>query len=108
LEGSGRREAKALENRLDFLSMLAAVSPLLGLLGTITGMINTFVVVRMSGLGDPMKLSGGISEALICTAAGLVVAIPAVVFHRYFLHKVDGFVMDMEEMAEKVLSLAGR
>jgi biopolymer transport protein ExbB len=107
LEGAGRREAKDLERFLDYLSMLAAVAPLLGLLGTVTGMINAFLVVHGAGLGDPLKLTAGIAEALICTAAGLVVAIPALVAHRYFLHRIDRFVLELEETAARILGLAG-
>lgn len=104
LENAGRRETTMLERRLDFLGTLATAGPLLGLLGTVIGMIRTFMVVRTSGVGDPMKLSGGIAEALICTAAGLVVAIPALLFHRYFLHKVDQYVLGLEEFSEMALN----
>lgn len=102
-EGAGKRESVGLERNLEFLSTLAAVGPLLGLFGTITGMIRTFMAVRAVGVGDPMKLSGGIAEALICTAGGLVVAIPALVFHRYFIQKVDRFVLELETLAEELV-----
>jgi biopolymer transport protein ExbB len=107
LESGGKKEVQYMERNLDFLAMLAAVAPLLGLLGTVIGIIQAFLVVGAVGLGDPLKLSSGIAEALICTAAGLVVAIPAVVFHRIFLHKVDRLVAELEEFSQRVLSAVG-
>lgn len=105
MEIAGRREVSNLEKNLDSLSTLAAAGPLVGLLGTVTGMIRTFDVVKAFGVGDPMRLSGGISEALISTAAGLVLAIPALVFHRYFMRKIDRLVLEIEEYTERVLQL---
>jgi biopolymer transport protein ExbB len=104
LELCGRREAARLERNLDLLGTLAAVGPLLGLLGTVTGMIRTFGVIRLIGVGDPLQLSGGIAEALLNTAGGLVVGIPALVAQRYFLRKVDQMVLEMEEFAQMVLN----
>lgn len=104
MEMAGRREASNLEKNLDGLSTIAAAGPLVGLLGTVTGMIRTFSVVKAFGVGDPMRLSGGISEALISTAAGLVLAIPALVFHRYFLRRVDRLVLEIEEYTERILN----
>jgi biopolymer transport protein ExbB len=69
---------------------------LLGLLGTVFGLIKMFFAVMISGVGDPMKMAGGIGEALVCTAAGLTVAIPAYVFHRYFRGRVADLVVEME------------
>jgi biopolymer transport protein ExbB len=105
MELAGRIELSGLERNMDFLASLAAAGPLLGLLGTVTGMIRTFAVVKAFGVGDPMRLSGGISEALLTTAGGLVVAIPAVVFHRYFLHRIDRYVLQMEEFSARVLGI---
>ena len=104
-EAAGKREISELERFLDLLSTIAAISPLVGLLGTVTGMIQTFAVVRTVGVGDPMQMSGGISEALITTAAGLVIAIPALFFHRHFLRKIDRIVLELEEFADRVFSL---
>ena len=104
MEMAGRKEVGEMEKHLDFLAMLATVSPLLGLLGTVTGIIRAFLVVRVSGLEDPARLSGGIAEALICTAAGLVVAIPALVAHRFLVHRVDRFILEMEDFAERMFN----
>jgi len=108
LEGAGRREASILERNLDFLGTLAAAGPLVGLLGTVIGMIRTFGVVALTGVGDPLKLSGGIAEALLCTVGGLVVGIPALVAQQYFLHKVDRFMIEMEEFVTRVMKLIRR
>ena len=74
---------------LPVLQTVGNVAPLLGLLGTITGMISAFESIAESGTGDPKVVAGGISEALITTATGLLIAIPAVVFYRYLGHKAD-------------------
>jgi biopolymer transport protein ExbB len=103
MELAGKQEVTEMEKFLDLLATIAAVSPLLGLLGTVTGMIDTFAVVRTVGVGDPLQMSGGISEALISTAGGLVVAIPALFFHRFFIRKVDRIVIQMEAYSERVL-----
>lgn len=103
MELRGRREVSGLERNLDLLGTLAAVGPLLGLLGTVTGMIRTFGVIRVVGVGDPMALSGGISEALLNTAGGLIVGIPALIFQRYYLHRVDRLILEMEEFTQLVL-----
>jgi biopolymer transport protein ExbB len=105
VELTGRREASNLERNLNLLGTLAAAGPLLGLLGTVTGMIQTFAVVRQVGVGDPMQLSGGIAEALLNTAGGLVVGIPALVAQRSFIARVDRFVLEMEEFSQSILNL---
>lgn len=105
MEMAGRREASELERNLDLLGTLAAVGPLLGLLGTVTGMIQTFGVIRIIGVGDPLQLSGGIAEALLNTAGGLTVGIPALIFQRYYFHRVDRFLLQMEEFSQHVLNL---
>jgi biopolymer transport protein ExbB len=109
LEEVGRREAAELERGLPVLSTVGALGPLLGLLGTVGGMIVTFESVQRGGAGDPRQLAGGISQALITTFAGLCVAIPAVVAHRYLLSRVDALLGDLEEASVRVLdaSLAG-
>ncbi len=99
IEDSGRHIVHRLERFLTTLGTIALVSPLLGLLGTVFGLIRMFFAVMVSGVGDPMKMAGGIGEALICTASGLCVAIPAYAFHRYFRAHVAGLVDTMEREA---------
>ncbi|MEZ5463044.1 MAG: MotA/TolQ/ExbB proton channel family protein [Dokdonella sp.] len=97
VEDTGRHVVHQLERFLNTLGTIAIISPLLGLLGTVFGMINMFFAVMVSGVGDPLKMAGGIGEALVCTASGLCVAIPAYFFHRYFRGKVNELVVDMEK-----------
>ena len=89
------------------ISTLSAPSPpsllLLGLLGTVIGMIKVFALITSQGVGDPGVLASGISEALLTTAAGLTVAIPALMFHRYFRGRIDGLVVTMEAEALKMV-----
>jgi biopolymer transport protein ExbB len=99
LEDTGRHVVHELERFLNTLGTIAGVSPLLGLLGTVTGIIRSFNVIEAGGMGDPRALSGGIAEALICTVAGLCVAIPALIFYRYLRGRVDGIVVEMEKNA---------
>ncbi len=99
VEDAGRHVVHELERYLNTLGTIAAVSPLLGLLGTVTGMIRTFSALTSGGAGDPAALAGGISEALITTAAGLMVAIPALIGYRYLRGRVDGLVVEMEKEA---------
>ncbi|NJB68540.1 biopolymer transport protein ExbB [Desulfobaculum xiamenense] len=91
------RELPRLERFLPTLSVLAAIAPLLGLLGTVTGMINTFQAITLFGAGNPRMMSGGISEALITTQVGLAVAIPIMVAHHALERRVDAIIGDMEE-----------
>ena len=88
-----------LERYLNTLGTVAAITPLLGLLGTVIGMIKVFTAIQLEGTGNAAVLAGGISEALITTAAGLTVAIPSLFFHRYFQRKVDELVIYMEQEA---------
>lgn len=99
LQESILREVPRLERFLSILAMLGAIAPLLGLLGTVTGMIDTFRVITLYGTGDPRMMSGGISEALITTELGLAVAIPIMLFHTFLSRRVDHLVGDMEEKA---------
>jgi biopolymer transport protein ExbB len=102
----GRQEASLMERYLTALGTISGVSPLLGLLGTVTGMIKTFNVLAISKkLGDPGMLSSGISEALITTAAGLIVAIPSFVLYKYFSSKVDKLVVRMEGISLKFIEI---
>ncbi len=97
VEDTGRHVVHRLERFLNTLGTIALISPLLGLLGTVFGLIEMFFAVMVSGVGDPLKMAGGIGQALVCTAAGLCVAIPAYFFHRYFRGLVSGYVVDMEQ-----------
>ena len=96
LEDEGRHVAHDLDRFLNTLGTIAGVTPLMGLLGTVMGIIKAFNAIYAGGLGDPRLLSGGISEALITTAAGLCVAIPSYIAYRYLRGRVDGFVVQME------------
>ncbi|RLB72408.1 MAG: MotA [Deltaproteobacteria bacterium] len=97
LEEAILKELPRLEKFLPTLQVLAAIAPLLGLLGTVTGMINTFQVITVYGAGDPRMMSGGISEALVTTKLGLTVAIPIILLHTWFARRVDVIIGDMEE-----------
>lgn len=105
IEDVGRHVTQSLERNLNTLGTIAAISPLLGLLGTVVGMIKVFAVITTEGVGNPETLAGGISEALITTAAGLVIAIPSLIFYRYFRGKINQLVVDMEEQALKLVEI---
>jgi biopolymer transport protein ExbB len=96
VEDSGRHAMHALEFGLTTLGTMALIAPLLGLFGTVIGMIRMFLSILEHGVGDAQYMAGGIGEALICTAAGLVVAVPAYIFHRMFRSRVHGYGIDME------------
>ena len=103
IEEVGRHVAHELERFLNTLGTIASISPLLGLLGTVIGMIKVFAVITAQGVGDPSVLAEGISEALLTTAAGLSVAIPTLMFHRYFSGVVDELIVTMEQEALKLV-----
>ena len=103
IEDSGRHVVHELERYLNPLGTIAAITPLLGLLGTVIGMIKVFAAITANGVGNPGVLAGGISEALITTAAGLSVAIPALIGYRYLRGRIDGLVVQMEKEAMKFL-----
>ena len=103
IEDTGRQVVADLERYLNTLGTIAAVSPLLGLLGTVFGMIQVFGVITQAGVGNAGLLAGGISKALITTAAGLSVAIPALMFHRYFNGRVNKLIIAMEEQALRLI-----
>lgn len=108
VEDAGRQQAAALERHMTWLGICATIAPLIGLLGTVTGMIDVFQVLALSGPGDPYALASGISEALVTTAAGLIVAIPALLFYHYFSGRIDMLVSEMERIAsDAVRMLAG-
>lgn len=92
-----------MERYLNTLGTIAAVAPLLGLLGTVLGMIRVFAEIMAQGTGNASVLAGGISEALITTAAGLTVAIPALAMHRYFIGKIDAIVVELEQETIKLV-----
>ena len=92
-----------LERYLNTLGTIAAITPLLGLLGTVVGMIKVFAEIMAQGTGNASVLAGGISEALITTAAGLTVAIPALAMHRYFIGKIDAIVVELEQETIKLV-----
>lgn len=105
IEETGRQVVQELERYLNTLGTIASISPLLGLLGTVIGMIKVFAAITAHGVGNAGVLAGGISEALITTAAGLTVAIPSLIFYRYFRGKVDALVLIMEEEALKIVDV---
>ena len=105
IEEVGRLVAHGLERFLNTLGTISSITPLLGLLGTVIGMIKVFTVITSQGIGDPSVLSEGISEALLTTAAGLSVAIPSLMFYRYFRGKVDDLVVTMEQEALKMVEV---
>jgi len=105
IEEVGRQIVHELEKFLNTLGTIASITPLLGLLGTVVGMIKVFTAIMMHGVGDPTILAGGISEALITTAAGLSVAIPSLIFHRYFERLIDEYVLNMEEEALRLIDV---
>lgn len=97
IEEIGRYVAYDLERFMNALGTISTITPLLGLLGTVIGMIKVFTVITTSGVGDPGQLAGGISEALITTAAGLTVAIPSLIFYRFLKRKIDELIIEMEQ-----------
>lgn len=105
IEETGRQVVQELERYLNTLGTIASITPLLGLLGTVIGMIKVFAAITTQGVGNPSVLAGGISEALITTATGLSVAIPSLIFYRYFRGKVDALVLKMEDEAMKIVDV---
>jgi len=101
MEDAGRHVVHELERFLNTLGTIAGIAPLLGLLGTVTGIIKSFNAISVGGMGDPRLLSTGISEALVCTAAGLCVAIPALIGYRLLRGRVDRLVVQMEKDATR-------
>ena len=108
VEDAGRQEAATLDKNLGALGTIAAISPLLGLTGTVFGMIRVFAVISEKGIAHPSQLAGGISEALITTAAGLVIAIPALIFYNYFTNKADRLIVEVEKHSYRVVETLKR
>jgi len=105
IEESASRVIHEMERYLNALGTIAAMAPLLGLLGTVFGMIEIFSGFMDNGQANAGQLAGGIGKALVTTAAGLIVAIPAVFFHRYLLRRVDEIVITMEQEAIKLVEV---
>ena len=105
LQGAAGAIAGRLRARLSYLETIVTLAPLLGLLGTVTGMISSFSVLSVSD-GQPFAITGGVGEALIATATGLVVAIVALVIHSYLVHIQDGLITDMEEIGNVYMNAA--
>jgi len=107
VEETGRREAAPLQRFLPLLATIATIAPLMGLLGTVLGMIRAFNVIAAQGMGTPATLGGGISEALITTASGMTVAIPVILAHRYLSGRLEYLAMEMEEYSLRLVDLLG-
>ena len=105
VEEAGRHVVHDMEKHLQTLGTIAVITPLLGLLGTVIGMIKVFSAITTFGVGDPQALAEGISEALVTTAAGLSVGIPSLMFHRYFRGRVNELTVDMEQQALKFINI---
>lgn len=105
IQESASKVIHEMERYLNTLGTIAAITPLLGLLGTVIGMIDVFSAIMAQGTGNTGVLAGGISKALITTAAGLTVAIPALFFHRFFVRRVDELVVSMEQEATKLVEV---
>ena len=108
IEDTGRHVVHEMERYLDTLGTIAAITPLLGLLGTVIGMVKVFTAITTHGVGNPTVLAGGIAEALITTGAGLSVAIPALIGYRYYRNRIDTLVIDMEKEAIKLVEALHR
>ena len=107
LEEVGRRESAELERYSAVLGTVASIAPLLGLLGTVWGMILTFEVIQSQGMGVVANLAGGISQALISTMAGLSVGIPALVAHRWVLARADRLILGLEDLGSMLIEYLG-
>lgn len=104
LNAAGRHEVERMERGLVVLEIVANISPLIGLLGTVLGMVTVFEAITAEGLGDPQVLSEGISKALVTTVAGLCVAIPSLAFHSYLSSRVDSIAVDLHDQATELSS----
>ena len=102
-EMTGREETQSLKKFLGTLGTISAVTPLMGLLGTVFGMIETFTAITEFGVGEASVLTSGISQALITTAAGLTIAIPTFIFYRFFLHRTEDTISAIEKNTHQIL-----
>ncbi len=106
IEEAGRHAIHKMDKYMTTLGTIAAIAPLLGLLGTVVGMIVVFnEMLKQGGVGNPADLAGGISQALVTTAFGISIAVPALIFHRYFRGKINDYAVDMEKEAVKLLEI---
>ena len=105
IEETGRHVIHEMDKFMTTLGTIAAIAPLLGLLGTVVGMISVFSVITSQGVGNPTELAGGISQALITTAAGISVAVPSLIFHRYFRSKISDLAIEMEKSSMKLVDV---
>lgn len=105
VEEAGRHAVHEMERYMTALGTISAITPLMGLLGTVLGMIQVFSVITEVGVGSPTDLAGGISQALITTAAGISVAIISLIFHRYFKAKIDDYIVTMEKEAMALIEI---
>ena len=106
IEEAGRHAIHKMDKYMTTLGTIAAIAPLLGLLGTVVGMIVVFnEMLRQGGVGNPADLAGGISQALVTTAFGISIAVPALIFHRYFRGKINDYAIEMEKQAIKLLEV---
>jgi biopolymer transport protein ExbB len=103
LEDQGRQDIRDLEKGLGILETIAAIAPLMGLLGTVLGMITVFSVIKDQGIGQTAALSGGISEALLTTVAGLFIGIPVLIAYNYFTNKSENLILDIEKYANNLV-----
>jgi biopolymer transport protein ExbB len=103
IEDQGRQEIRELEQWLGVLETIAVSGPLLGLLGTVIGMINVFKVITAQGIGQASALAGGIYQALFTTVAGLIIGIIALIFYNYFTYKAENFVLDIEKNSNRLI-----
>ena len=104
VEDDGRQQVRVLENRLVVLETIASIAPLMGLFGTVLGMIKVFEVIQTIGVGQAKALSGGISEALLTTATGLIIGIPAVIAYNFFRNRSESLILDMEKYVQLLLN----
>ncbi len=108
LEDQGRQEIRRLEKGLTVLETIAAIAPLMGLLGTVLGMIEVFARIQQHGIGQTATFSGGISEALITTVTGLFIGIPVLIAYNYFTSKSEGLILDIEKYSNDIIHKIGR
>ncbi len=104
IEDEGRQQVRSLRRGLPILETVAGIAPLLGLLGTVLGMIEVFSIIESLGVGQAKALSGGISEALITTATGLIIGIPALIIFNYFSSRSDSLILDIEKYSLMLLN----
>ena len=102
MQSASNKELPRLERFVSALSTISTIAPLLGLLGTILGMIQSFAVISVVGSGKPTALASGIANALLTTAAGLIIAIPAVIFYNYFVNTINARILFMENLSNEI------